>query len=315
MKKLALVVLLGVLSIPSFAVQLITIGSGGVTGTYYPTGGAICRLVNKIKKKTGILCSVESTNGSVYNIKTIKNSELDFGIAQSDIAYEASKGIGKFEGNKVSKLRTVMAIYPELFTLVTRKDSNINDIMDIKGKRINLGNSGSGNESTALAMFNVLGIKKTDLAYAGALSTSEMTDALKNNKIDGYFYMVGHPTANIKDVTNAIDVKLVPITGAKIDKFVQDNSFYAKDNIPGEIYKGNPADISTFGVKALLVTSADQKDEVVYSVVKQVFENFDALKNAHPVFTHITKKSLLEGLSAPLHNGAKKYFKEIGLIK
>lgn len=315
MKKFTVVFLLSALSISSLYAQFITIGTGGVTGTYYPTGGAICRLVNQVKKVSGIKCSVESTAGSIYNIETIKKGELDFGIVQSDIVYQASKGIGKFEGNKNTKLRSVLAIYPELFTLVSRKDANINGIMDIKGKRINLGNSGSGNESTALAMFDALDIKKSDLAFAGALKASEMPDALRDNKIDGYFYMVGHPTANIKDAASSVDVKIVPIIGKEIDKFVKENPYYAQANVPGGMYKGNDSDIQTFGVKAVLVTSTDESIEAVYTVVKQILENFEDFKKLHPAYENITKESLLDGLSAPLHKGAEKYLKEVGLIK
>ena len=315
MKKLAVAALVGALSIPAFSAQFITIGTGGITGTYYPTGGAVCRLVNKVKKETGIRCSVESTGGSVYNINTIKNGELDFGIAQSDVVYQAANGVKKFEGKKVYKLRSVIAIYPELFTLVTRKDANINNIMDIKGKRINLGNPGSGNEATALAMFNAIGMKKSDLAFAGALKAAEMPDALRDNKIDGYFYMVGHPTANIKDASNSVDVKITPITGDKINKFVKANPYFAQADVPGGIYKGNENGTPTFGVKAVLVTSTDVSNEAVYTVVKEILENFEDFKKLHPAYATITKKSLLDGLSADLHEGAKKYFKEAGLIK
>ena len=185
MKNLASLTLFATLSLPIFATEFITIGTGGVTGTYYPTGGAICRLVNKMKKETKIRCSVESTGGSVYNINTIKNKELDFGIAQSDVVYQASRGNGKFKGKKVSKLRSVMAIYPELLALVTRKDSNIYKLSDIKGKRINLGNPGSGNEATALTLFDLSDIKKSSLKFAGALKAAEITNALRDNKIDG----------------------------------------------------------------------------------------------------------------------------------
>jgi TRAP transporter TAXI family solute receptor len=315
LKILTIITLFTALFIPSFASQFITIGTGGVTGTYYPTGGLICKYVNQIRKKSNIRCSVESTDGSVYNINAIKDNELEFGIAQSDLVYQATKGIGQFKDERVPKLRSVIAIYPELFTLVSRKDAKINSIMDTKGKRINLGNSGSGNESTALAMFDALGIKKSDFTFAGAYNSSEMSDALKENKIDGYFYMVGHPTANIKNVANTIDVKIVPITGARINKFVKEHPYFTQANVPGKLYRGNPNDVQTFGVKAVLVTSADTSDEVVYTVVKQILENFDEFKKSHPALSHITKKSLLEGLSSPIHNGSKKYFKEIGLIK
>lgn len=315
MKKIATAALLGALTIPAFAAEFITIGTGGVTGTYYPTGGAVCRLVNKYKKETKIRCSVESTGASVYNINTIKNGELDFGIAQSDVVYQAAQGTKKFDGKPVKKLRSVMAIYPELFTLVTRKDANINGIMDVKGKRINLGNPGSGNEATALALFKAVGIKKDDLAFAGALKAAEMPDALRDNKIDGYFYMVGHPTANIKDASNSVDVKITPIVGDKVDALVKANPYFAQADVPGGIYKGNPEGTPTFGVKAVLVSSTDVSDKAVYTVVKAILENFETFKKLHPAYANITKESLLDGLSAPMHEGAKKYFKEAGILK
>ncbi len=315
MKKFILLIFLASLPTFLFATQFITIGTGGVTGTYYPTGGKICKFVNKAKEKTNIRCSIESTGGSVFNVKAIKSGELDFAIVQSDIVYQASKGIGKFKGEKFPKLRSVLAIYPESFTLVTRRDANINNIMDIKGKRINIGNVGSGNEATALALFKALNIKTSDLSYVGNLKSSAMPDALRDNKIDGYFYMVGHPTANIKDASNSTDTKIVPITGAKVDKFVKEHPYFTKTDIPGGIYRGNPKNIPTFAVKAVLVASADMSDKAVYTLVKQIMENFNEFKKAHLALSPITKKSFLVGLSAPLHSGAKKYFKEIGLIK
>ena len=301
MKNLASLTLFATLSLPIFATEFITIGTGGVTGTYYPTGGAICRLVNKMKKETKIRCSVESTGGSVYNINTIKNKELDFGIAQSDVVYQASRGNGKFKCKKVSKLRSVMAIYPELLALVTRKDSNIYKLSDIKGKRINLGNPGSGNEATALTLFDLSDIKKSSLKFAGALKAAEMPDALRDNKIDGYFYMIGHPTANIKDASNSVDTRIVPLVGSNVDDLLKKYPYFARANIQGGMYKGNEKDIKTFGVKAVLVTSTDVSEKAVYTVVKAVLENFEAFKKLHPAYAHITKESLLDGLSAPLH--------------
>ncbi|WP_228711673.1 TAXI family TRAP transporter solute-binding subunit [Arcobacter arenosus] len=312
-KKIASVAVISALSVPAFAAEFITIGTGSVTGTYYPTGGAVCRLVNKYKKETKIRCSVESTGGSVYNINTIKNGELDFGIAQSDVVYQAANGTKKFEGKPVKKLRSVMAIYPELFTLVTRKEAGIKNITDIKGKRINLGNPGSGNEATALSMFKALGMSKADLGFAGVLKAGEAPDALRDNKIDGYFYMVGHPTANIKDASNSVDIAITPINGEKIDAFVKANPYFAQADVPAGLYKGVDEAVPTFGVKAVLVTSTDVSDKAVYTLVKAILENFDDFKKLHPAYANITKESLLDGLSAPLHEGAKKYFKEAGL--
>jgi len=287
--------------------KFITIGTGGVTGTYYVTGSEICKLINKTKNKTKLRCSAEVTSGSVYNISAIKNNELDFGIVQNDVVYQSNKNS--------SNIRTVMAIYPELFTLVTRKDANINSYKDLKNKRINIGNRGSGNEATALAMFESIGFKKSDLKFAGSLESVEMPDALRDNKIDGYFFMVGHPTQNITNASNSVPVKITPLKGKAIDKFVKDNPYFIKSSIKGGLYKGNYSNISTFGVKAVLVTNSDVSSKNVYILVKSILDNFEAFKKLHPAYSNITKESLLVGLSAPLHDGAKKYFKEIGLLK
>jgi len=295
--------------------QFITIGTGGVTGTYYLTGKQICKFVNQRKDKTSLRCSVEATSGSINNIKSIKNEELDFGIVQNDVVYHASKGIGKYKNNKIKNIRSIMAIYPELFTLVTRKDANINSYKDLKGKRINIGNEGSGNESTALAMFKSTNLKVSDLKIASRLSSVEMPDALIDNKIDGYFYMVGHPTQNILDASRYADVKIVELKGLAIDNLILKNPYFTKEFIAGGLYEGNPNNIQTFGVKAVLVANKNVDDKTVYNLVKSVLENFKEFKKSHQAYSNITKESLLNGLSAPLHEGAKKYYKEIGLLK
>ena len=310
MKNIFRLFLLGILTSPLLSSEFITIGTGGVTGTYYPTGGAICKFVNQYKKDSKIRCSVESTDGSLYNINGIKNGELDFGIVQSDIVYQAVE-----KDKKSSKLRSVMAIYPELLTLVTKNDSNINNLLDIKGKRINLGNSGSGNETTALTLLKEAGIKKEDLKLAATFNSSEMPDALKNNQIDGYFYMVGHPTANIKDAASSVNIRIIPIEDIFSDSLVKKYPYFSKSIIEAGTYKGQSNDIQTFGVKAVLVTSEDVDENIVYFLVKAILENFDEFKKLHPAYANLTKESLLEGIAAPLHDGAKRYYEKNGLLK
>ncbi|MFK5882495.1 MAG: TAXI family TRAP transporter solute-binding subunit [Sulfurospirillum sp.] len=313
-KKLATIVLAGALSLPAFAAQFITIGTGGVTGVYYPTGGAICRMVNKQKKKTGIRCSVESTGGSVYNVNTINQGELDFGISQSDTAYQAYHGIGKFKGKPIKELRSVMAIYPELLTLVVAKRSGIKSIMDVKGKRINIDTPGSGTRMTTEIVFKAFGIKHSDLKQIDELSSSEGPTLLKDDHVDGYFAVFGHPTANIKDAANSVDIDLIPIEGKAVDILVKKYPYYAKGVISGTFYKGVTHDTPSIGVKAVLVTSAKISDKVVYTVTKTILDNFAAFKKLHPAYKTITKKSLLDGLSIPQHPGAIKAFKEAGLL-
>jgi len=313
-KKLATIVLAGALSLPAFAAQFITIGTGGVTGVYYPTGGAICRMVNKLKKTSGIRCSVESTGGSVYNVNTIHQGELDFGISQSDTAYQAYNGIGKFKGKPIKELRSVMAIYPELLTLVVAKRSGIKSIMDVKGKRINIDTPGSGTRMTTEIVLKAFGIKHSDLKQIDELSSSEGPTLLKDDHVDGYFAVFGHPTANIKDAANSVAIDLIPIEGKPVDMLVKKYPYYAKGIISGTFYKGVTHDTPSIGVKAVLCTSAKTSDKVVYTVMKTILDNFAAFKKLHPAYKTITKKSLLDGLSIPQHPGAIKAFKEAGLL-
>ncbi len=315
MKNISKFFLIILLSTQLFSSEFITIGTGSVTGIYYATGGAICRLVNKYKSDSSVRCSIESTEGSLYNLNSVNNKDLDFAIVQSDILYQASHNKNNFKNSSFSKVKSIMAIYPELLTLVTNKDANINTIMDIKNKRINLGSSGSGNETTALTLFNEIGLTKNDLKEAATYNASEMSDALKNNKIDGYFYMVGHPTSTIKDTSSSINIKIIPIENEITNPLVEKYPYFTKGNIPAGIYKAHPEEIPTFGVKAVLVANEKVSEKVVYAVVKAILENFDEFKKQHPAYSNITKESLLEGLSAPLHEGAKKYYQDTGLLK
>jgi hypothetical protein len=313
-KKFATLALVGALSIPAFSAQFITIGTGGVTGTYYPTGGAICKMVNKQKKETGIRCSVESTGGSVYNVNVIHAGELDFGIAQSDTAYQAYKGEGKFEGSAITELRSAIAIYPELLAFVVNKEAGIKTLQDIKGKRVNIDVPGSGTRMTAERVLEASGIKLSDLALVNELKSSEGPTMLQDNHIDGYFFVVGHPTANIKDAAASTDIDIVPIEGPAVDALIKKYPYYAKGVISGTFYPGVTNDVPSIGVKAVLVTSSKISDKVVYLVTKTILDNFDEFKALHPAYKTITKKSLLDGLSVPQHPGAIKAFKEEGLL-
>jgi len=316
MKKMIIsATVLAAMSMPALATEFITIGTGGVTGTYYPTGGAICRMMNKERKTTGIRCSVESTGGSVYNVNTINANELDFGIAQSDTAYQGYNGEGKFKGKAVKGLRSVLAIYPELLAFVVTKSSGIKSLADVKGKKLNVDIPGSGTRMTTDIVLEAFGIKHSDLALANELKSSEGPTMLKDNKIDGYFGVFGHPTANIKDASNSVDVDLVAIDGKPIDDLVAKYSYYAKGIISGTFYKGVEHDTPSIGVKAVLVTKDTISDKVVYTLTKTILDNFEAFKKLHPAYKTITKESLLDGLAVPQHPGAIKAFKEAGLIK
>ena len=297
--------------------KFLTIGTGGVTGVYYAAGGAICRLVNKDRAKHGIRCSVESTGGSVFNINTIKAGELDLGVSQSDVMYNAVKGTKQFkDAGAFGDLRAVMSLHPEPFTVVARKEANIKSFADFKGKKFNVGNPGSGTRASMEEILAAMGWKMSDFALASELKADEHGPALCDGKIDGFFYAVGHPSANIQDPTTTCGAKLVPLSGAYVDKLVKQWPFYAKVTIPAGLYPNNPQATDTFGVLATLVSSSKVPADNVYAVVKAVFDNFEEFKKLHPALAHLKPEDMVKnGLSAPLHDGAARYYKEKGWIK
>ena len=297
--------------------KFISIGTGGITGVYYPTGGAICRLMNKRRKETGIRCSVESTGGSIYNINNVRSGELDFGVAQSDWQYHAYHGTSKFKDKGPFKeLRAVFSIHAEPVTIIARDDSGIKTISDLKGKRVNIGNPGSGTRGTWEVIEKTMGWQRSDLKLATDLKSAETGQALCDNKIDAYFWLVGHPSALTEESLASCASHLVDATSPKINEMVAKTPYYAPAVIPGGMYPGQKDDVKTWGVRATLITSAKVPDEVVYNLVKSVFDNFDGFRKLHKAFGHLKAENMIkDGLSAPLHPGAVKYYKERGWIK
>ena len=312
---LAAAAALSVGSIASAEQQFISIGTGGVTGVYYPTGGAICRLVNRDRKEHGIRCAVESTGGSVYNINTIKAGELEFGVAQSDWQHHAYNGTSKFSDNPFPNIRAMFSVHPEPFTLLVRADSGITSFEGLKGNRVNVGNPGSGQRATMEVVMEAFGMGMDDFSLATEYKGSEMAKQICDNNIDAMIYTIGHPAAAIKEATTSCDVKLVSVTGAPIDKLVADNPYYRVATVPGGMYAGNPNDTTTFGVGATFVTSTDISDDVAYIVAKSVMSNLDDFRKLHPAFANLDAAQMIsDGLSAPLHPGAAKAYKELGLM-
>jgi TRAP transporter TAXI family solute receptor len=298
---------------PASAEQFITIGTGGVTGVYYAVGGAICRLMNADRTKTGIRCSTESTGGSVFNVNAIHTGDLDFGMSQSDVQYEAYNGVGNFKDKKVDELRAVFSVHPEPFTVLARPDKGITKFEDFKGKRFNVGNPGSGTRPSVEELLKQMGWSDASFSLAAELKADEQGSALCDNKIDGFFYAVGHPSAAIQDPTTQCNAKLIPLTGPAVDALVKEHPYYSYATIPGGMYNANPDPTKTFGVRATLVTSAKTPDDVVYDLVKAVFDNLDQFKKLHPAFANLDPKEMItDGLTAPIHPGALKYYKERG---
>ncbi len=333
LKKLSISTLVSSLAVGAFMMgapgvdaagkrQFIAIGTGGPTGVYFATGNAICRLVHKEAaegrksgRKHGIRCSAPSTGGSTYNIGQIREGELDFGVAQSDWQYHAVNGTSKFKGKKYGKLRAVFSVHPEPFQIIVGKESGINGWKDLMGKRVNIGNPGSGQRGTMEVLIKAHGTKVSAFKVATELTSTEQSKALCDGKIDAYGYTVGVPNAGVSIATDGCGARIINLNGAPEKGLVNGNPFYAFATIPKGTYKTSSSDVTTFGVMATFVSSSDVSADVVYEVVRAVFENIGDFRKLHPAFRNLDpKKMIKDGLSAPLHKGAVKYYKEKGLM-
>ena len=315
--KLSLVASLATAALSAQAEEkFITIGTGGQTGVYYVVGQSICQLVNRDTAKTQIKCNAPSTGASVANLNSIAAKQMDMGIAQSDWQYHAYNGSSSFEGKKNDKLRAIFSIHPEPFTVMARTDAKIANFDDLKGKRVNVGDPGSGTRATMNVILKAKGWTDKEFKVASELKPAEMASVMCDNNLDAITYNVGHPNGALKEAAASCDAQLVPVTGEAIDKLVADHSYYAKATIPGGLYKGSDNPTESFGVYATLVTSSDVDDDKVYAVVKAVFDNFARFKRLHPAFENLKEEEMIKNaLSAPLHNGALRYYKEKGWIK
>lgn len=296
----------------------VSIGTGAVSGVYYPAGGTICRVVNRERLDHGVRCAVEVSAGSIENIDRLRDGTLDFGIVQSDTAFRAANGTGDYQdAGGFPGLRAVFALHAEPFTLVARRDAGIEDFADLAEMRVNIGPTGSGQRATLEALMDALGWSLGDFGRTTELPANEQAGAFCDGRFDAMVYAVGHPAASIREVTSACDGVLVPVTGPEIDALVEEAPYYRKATIPGGLYRGNDSDIETFGVGALLVTTAETSEEVVYLMVRSVFDEIDQLRDRHPAFASLDPGTMArDGLAGlALHPGAERYFREAGLIE
>tara|TARA_R110001599_G_scaffold57631_18_gene158766 strand:- start:20011 stop:20730 length:720 start_codon:yes stop_codon:yes gene_type:complete len=236
------------------------------------------------------------------------------GVVQSDVQYKAYAGVQNFaDAGPYEDMRAMFALHGEPLTVVARKDASIQNVKDLKGKRVNLGNPGSGQRDTMEVVMEALDWTRDDFALVSELDAAEQAAALGDNNIDAMVYVAGHPNGSIQEATTTVDSVIVSVTGDEIDELIEERPYYAKATIPGGIYRGNEEDVQTFGVRATLVTSNQVSDEMVYETVKAVFENFDRFKRLHPAFATLKEEEMIsEGLSIPLHDGAVRYYKERG---
>ncbi len=297
--------------------RFITIGTGGVTGVYYPTGQNICRLVNRDQAMHGMRCNAESTGGSVFNLNSISTGEMDFGVAQSDWQHHAYHGTDRFaEQGADTELRAVFSLHPEPFTVVVRADSGIETFEDIVGKRVNVGNPGSGQRGTAERLMAEYGWSMDDFSLASELPSREQGQALCDNRIDVILFTVGHPSAAIQEPIATCGARIVSVAGPVVDKLVDETPYYFRATLPAGMYPGQDNEIETFGVGATLVTSTRTSDNAVYHLTRAVFENFRTFKGMHPAFAVLEPENMIsQGLSAPMHEGALRYYREAGMMQ
>jgi TRAP transporter TAXI family solute receptor len=313
---LGLAMMCGAYQDASAGYKFIVFGTAGERGVYYPVGGTICRMVKRKIKEHGIRCTVESTGGSIYNLNAIREKELDIGFAQSDWQYNAYKGAGLFaDQGPNEKLRSLFSLHSEAFTIVARDKSGIKTFEDLKGHRVNIGNPGSGMRATMDELMKVKGWNKSVFKAATEYSAADQAQKLCTGLIDAFVFATGHPNGEIQEVTSKCPSHLISVPKDVVDALVKEHPYYAEAIIPGGMYKGNPDPTSTFGVKATVVASEDTDPEIIYQVVKAVFDDFDNFKTTHPILSTLNKQKMISnGLTAPLHEGALRYYREAGLL-
>jgi TRAP transporter TAXI family solute receptor len=294
--------------------RFITIGTGGQTGVYYVAGQSICRFVNRDAEN--IRCNAPASGGGVANVNGLRSGEFNFGIMQSDHQYKAMKGLPPFEQQgAMEDIRAIFSMQSEVFTVLARRDANIKALEDLKGKRVNIGNPGSGQRDTFDEIMKAMGWDKSVFALAAELKPAEQASALGDNNIDAMSYFVGHPNGAILGASATVDAVLVPITGPEIDKLLAEKSYYTKAEIPGGLYRGSDNATPSIGGKAVLSTTAKVDADVVYQLVKSVFENMERFQRLHPAFSDLKPEEMIKvGLTAPLHEGAERYYKERGWL-
>ncbi len=293
--------------------QFVTIGTASISGVYYPIGSALCKILNKTEPD--ILCSVQSTPGSIYNINSLRNGDIDLGVAQADSEYNAYNSVGIFSRVKpMHNLRTVFLMHHDVFTIVVRKDSNIKSINDIRNKRVNIGAPGTGVRDSTQQLMKIKNWSTSDFKLASELKSSEQAQALCDNKIDVMIDVVGHPNAGVQEASATCDVTLISVDRGTIEQLKNKYPYYTDYTIPAGQYNGTDENIETFAVRTSVVSTKETSNEIIYKLVKSMFENFEKFKHAHSLFASFTKQNIVGKNTAPLHEGAIKYYKEVGLL-
>lgn len=317
MRKTAIITVTALLLAFSFAgmasaVSYMSIATGGTSGTYYPIGGAIASAVTKAGK---IQCTAETGNASVANANLIATEGIEVAMVQNDITYWAVNGELMFQGKPLKNIRTIAALYPEHVHVVITNGSKINKMTDLKGKRVGVGAPGSGVEGDVQAIFKMAGLTYNDLKKADFLDFAATASRFKDNQIDAGFVVAGYPVAAIMDLTTTKNVGLLSFDDAFLAKLNKEYPFLVKSVIPGKTYRGIDKDTATPAVMAILITYDKVPEQDVYDFTKAMFDGIEDIHAAHAKGKEITLKGALDGLTAPLHPGAARFYREKGMMK
>lgn len=294
------------------APELVLIGTGAVTGAYFPTGGAICRLMNARRQGSGPYCAAPSTDGSLDNLTALREGRVHLAIVQSDWQYHAYHGNLDFaEVGPNRELRSILSIYKEPLTIVARRDIGAASVADLRGKRISIGEAGSGQRAAMAGLLSALGWNQADFAEMRELGGDAQLAAFCAGELDAIAFATGHPNGLVHQATASCDGVLIALDDAEADRFIAHSPFFARTVIPGGLYPGNPQPIASVGVAATLVGSASLAPDIVHSVVAAIFEQLGDLQLMHPAFDQLRAQDMIrDGLTAPLHDGASRYYAE-----
>lgn len=294
----------------------VVIGTSSPADIDYPLGGSICRLFNLDRPRHGLRCAEEPSAGALANVESLRSGRIDIGIVASDVLADAVAGRGRFASRgPATELRFLFAGHADVFTLLARQGSGVRTVTDLRGKRIGIGSPGSRQRAQMERVMAALGLTRNDFADVRELSPAEQNRAFCANELDAIVYSVGHPNGLIRHATLTCHGMLVAVSGPGIDGMLSEYQEYERAAIPGGSYRVNPADVDTFGVRAVVVATARMPEAVAYEITRAVFDNFDDFRRLHPAFEALSVPETIHATGrAPVHSGAARYYREMGWL-
>jgi TRAP transporter TAXI family solute receptor len=319
-RRLALVLVAAAVTVSGAAIaqqrMFFGVATGGTGGTYYPLGGMLAQLISNKAVVDGkkITATAEAGGASVANAKLLGNKDIESAFVAADILDAAYNGKGQFVGAPIKNLRALGALYPETVQLITRGDSGINSVRDLKGKSISSGSPGSGQYQLLTDLLTVYGMKRSDVKE-DLSSFTQAVDKIKDGNLDATLITAGVPTAAVTDFAQSHALKVIPLSGPEIAELQKQQPYYANVTMPANSYKGQTAPVETLAVMAVWTTHDAVPDNVAYEVTKALYENIAIMGQVHVQGKNISLATATAVGTAPIHPGSLKYFKEKGIVK